>query len=65
MKLSKNLKETMIDRFIAGASVPECAVWYGKKQSEIEGVLRKRLKETIGKGLVGNITSPELRELTK
>jgi len=44
MNLTKSIRALIVDRFIVGATISECALWYGQKPEKVEAVLREELK---------------------
>ena len=45
MKLTKQLRRCLVERFKAGATMSEIGVWYGKGTLAIEGVIREWMIE--------------------
>jgi len=43
MRLTKHLKAKIIEQFISGASIAECARWYNQQGIRVEGVIREAL----------------------
>lgn len=45
MNLTKSIKQFLVTRFIDGATIKECAMWYEQKPEKVEALIREALRE--------------------
>lgn len=47
MNLTKSIKEHIFKRFLDGATIKDCALWYEQKPEKVEEAIREMVRERL------------------